>query len=83
MQQTVGPRPAGLSGGIEPHARFADPDKQAADPRSQGYSRVGHAGARLQHEAGQTTNRDVRANTVPVHNDERAVENIELAALDE
>jgi hypothetical protein len=54
QQQPVGPRPARLAGGIEPHTGLAHPDQQGTGPRRQGYGSVADPGAGFQHQADQT-----------------------------
>ena len=77
VEQPVGARAAGLTRGIEPHAGLADPDQQGADPGGQSDRGMGDARARLQHQAGQAADGDVRAHAVHVDHDEGAVEDVD------
>ena len=83
MKQSIGSRSPRLTRGVETNASLAHPDEQAADPCGEGDGCMGGTGARLQHQASKTTDRDVRANAISIHDDEGAVQDIEPPFLDE
>ena len=67
---------------VEPHAGFTHPHQKAADRRGLGGRGMGYAGPRLQHQASDTADRNVRAHAIFVHYHERAIQHIDLTILD-
>lgn len=83
IQEPIGAGATGLARGVQPDTGFPDPYDQTSDTRRQRRGSVGNSSTRLQHQACETADRDLRTNTSLVDNHERAVENIELTLLDE
>jgi len=74
IKQTVGPRAARLTGRVESHTGFTDPHNKRAGTGCQHDSGVADPRSGFQHDTGESANRNVRAHTILVHNDESAVE---------
>ena len=83
MKQAIGSCSPRLTRRIETDPSLTHPDQKAADPRCECNRRMGDTGARLQHQASESSNGDVRPHAVPVHDDEGAVQDIEPPLLDE
>src|SRR5579885_3412833 len=82
-QQAVRSRAAGLARGIKPDARLADPDDERSRARGKRNGGMADARARLEHQACEPSDRDVRTHAILVHDYEGAIEHIELPLLDE
>ncbi|MNF94956.1 hypothetical protein D3C84_776860 [compost metagenome] len=82
VQQTVGPRPARLTAGIQAHPGLADPYQQGAYGGGQVYRGMGHPRTGLEHDAGHRTDRDMHAHAGLVDHHEGAVLHIDLPVLD-
>ncbi len=83
VEQPVRASAPRLAGGIQPHAPLAHPHDQAPHPRRQGNRRVGDAGARLQHQAGEPADRNLHPRAVRIDENERAVDHVHLPVLQE
>ena len=83
MKQSVSASSSRLASGIQADARFTDPNQKAANSRGEDNGRVGNPCTRFQHQACQSTHRDVRANTGLIDDDKGAVENVDLPPFDE
>src|ERR1700730_14608091 len=83
IEQAIGTSTAWLTGRVQPHACFANPDEKRASASSKDNGRMTNPRARLKHETGEPTDRNMGPYTVLVHDDEGTVENVELALFDE
>ena len=83
MKKAVCPSSTRLACRIEANAGLANPDQKTTDPCGERDGRVGDAGTGLQHQTRDASHRDVRAHSVPVYHNERAVEDVKPPFLNE
>ena len=76
------PRTARLPGGIEANTGLTHPNEQGTHPRRERAGGMRDARAGLQHQAGHAAHGDMGAHPVDIHDDESAVEHVELPFLD-
>ena len=81
--QLVGACAAWLPRCVEAHARFSDPDQQAADAGGEDHRRVADTCSGLQHNASEPADRDLRSDSGLVDEHERAIEHVEFAVFEE
>src|SRR5262249_8741163 len=79
IEQTVGPGAARLPGRIKSDTSFSHPHDKRAGSRGEGDGRVADPRTWLKHQTSESPDRNVRAHSLLIHDDEGAIENVELA----